>query len=419
MTVSRKAVFAATLGLSLQVAVIAQQPNDVAETLLKNRGVRSALEAARRNEAQTIEDQIRFCEVPAPTFKEAARAEALRRVFAEIGLRNVRVDAAGNVRGDRPGAAPRPHLMIAAHLDTVFPDDTNVKVTRAGAVLRGPGIGDNCRGLALLVAIVRALDQGGVQTPGSITLVGNVAEEGLGDLRGVKALFEDRVNPPIDRFLSIDGGGLHVTNVAVGSRRYHVTFKGPGGHSFGAFGLPNPAHALGRAAAKIADLQVSSQPRTTFNIGRIGGGTSINSIPFEAWMEVDLRSSDRGELAALEARFQGAVDSAVTEENARWGRLGVVTATKELVGDRPAGSTPSASGIVQTALAVGRALGLGIGLSEGSTDSNIPMSLKIPAITIGGGGRGSDAHTLTEAFDTTDSWQGTQNAVLLAVALAQ
>jgi tripeptide aminopeptidase len=405
--------------LAMPVAMGAQQPDAVVQTLLENAGVKTALTAARNGESQTIEDQIRFCEVPAPPFKESARADLLRREFSRLGLRNVRIDKVGNVHGERPGAAPRPHLVIAAHLDTVFDQETDIKITRTGSVLRGLGIGDNCRGLAVLVAIARALDRGRVQTPGTITFVANVGEEGLGDLRGVKALFAEAGSNPIDRFVSIDGGGLNLTHIAVGSHRYRVTFKGPGGHSFGAFGLPNPAHALGRAMSKVSDIQVPSEPKTTFNIGRVGGGTSVNSIPFEAWMEVDLRSSDRAALAALDARFQAAVDLAVVEENARWGRQGVVTVTKELVGDRPAGSTPLAAPIVQTAQAVGRALGFSFALGEGSTDSNIPMSLKIAAITIGAGGRGIDPHTLTEAFDTTDSWKGTQNAVLLAIALAQ
>ena len=414
----RSTLIAAVTGSALLLPVSAQQADSV-ESLLENRTVRSALDGVRSGETQTIDDQVRFCEVPAPPFKEAARGELLQRTFAQLGLRNVRVDGAGNVLGDRPGAASRPRLVVASHLDTVFPPETNVKVTRAAAVLRGPGISDNCRGLAVLVAVVRALDQGRVQTPGTITFVANVGEEGLGDLRGMKALFGETLKGQVDRFVSIDGGGLHITHIAVGSHRYRVTFKGPGGHSFGAFGLPNPAHALGRATAKIAEFQVPSRPRTTFNIGRIGGGTSVNAIPFEAWMEVDMRSSDRAALAALDAQFQAAVDSAVTEENARWGRPGVVTVTKELVGDRPAGSTPALSPIVQTAQAVGRALDLNLGLGEGSTDANIPMSSKIPAIAIGGGGRGSDAHSLSETYDTTDSWKGTQNAVLLVIALAQ
>ena len=386
---------------------------------MESAAVRSALQTAKDNEPQTIEQQIRFCEVPAPPFNETARGLVLKRAFEEAGLENVRVDRVGNVLGDRPGASSRPRTVIAAHLDTVFPEGTDVRVKRDGAVLRGPGIGDDCRGLAVLLAIVRALRQARVETPRTITFVANVGEEGLGDLRGVKELFSATLKDQIDRFVSIDGTGLSITNVAVGSHRYRVTFKGPGGHSFGAFGLANPANALGRAVAKIAEFEVPSVPRTTFNVGRIGGGTSVNSIPFESWMEVDMRSSDPAALAALDGKFQKAVDAAVAEENARWGKRQTITVVKDLVGDRPAGSTPASAPIVQTAQAVTRALGFETRMSEGSTDANVPMSLKIPAITISGGGRGSDAHAPSESFDTTDSWKGTQNAILLAIALAQ
>jgi tripeptide aminopeptidase len=232
-------------------------------------------------------------------------------------------------------------------------------------------------------------------------------------------LFNETMKGQVDRFVSIDGTGVSITNVAVGSHRYRVTFKGPGGHSFGAFGLANPIGAMGRAIAKISDLQVPREPKTTFNVGRVGGGTSVNAIPFEGWMEVDMRSSDPASLASVDANFHKAVDSAAAEENERWGKPRMITVTKDLVGDRPAGSTPEDAPIVQTALAVNRALGFAAALGEGSTDSNLPMSLKIPALTIGGGGRGTGAHALDEAFDATDSWQGTQRAVLLTIALAQ
>jgi tripeptide aminopeptidase len=408
----------AALGAAVAArAVQAQLPGRVA-ALAQQSEVKAALEHARTTETETIAEQIRFCEVPAPPFTEAARGKLLREAFTRAGLENVRTDAAGNVAGERRGASQRPHLMIAAHLDTVFPPETNVKVSRNGPVLRGPGIADNCRGLAVLVAIARALGAGGVRTAGSITFVANVGEEGLGDLRGVKALFT-RPPVPIDRFVSIDGGGINVSHIAVGSHRYRVTFKGPGGHSYGAFGLANPVGALGRAVARLSDVQVPAQPKTTFTIGRIGGGTSVNAIPFEAWMEVDMRSASAAALAALDARFQSAVDEAVADENRRWSRPGMITAVKDLVGDRPAGETAAGAPIVQTALAVGKALGLAPGLSEGSTDANLPISLKIPAITIGGGGAGSNGHALSESFDTTDSWKGTQNALLLAIALAQ
>jgi acetylornithine deacetylase/succinyl-diaminopimelate desuccinylase-like protein len=397
----------------------AQAADGTIRALAAEPRIRSALEAARASEPVTLEDQIRFCEVPAPPFKEAARGEVLRREFEAAGLQNVRVDAAGNVLGDLPGQAPRPRLVVAAHLDTVFPEGTDVSVSRSGNVLRGPGITDNCRGLSVLVRVARSLVTAGVRTPGSITFVANVGEEGLGDLRGMKALFGETMKDQIDRFVSIDGGGFHLTHVAVGSRRFRVTFKGPGGHSFGSFGLPNPIHALGRAVARIAELRVPTHPRTTFNVGRIGGGTSVNAIPYEAWMEVDMRSADAAALAALVEQFDRAVDQAAADENARWGRAGVVTVVKERVGDRPAGSTPIDAPIVQTARAVAAALGHAVVLGEGSTDANLPISLKIPAITVGAGGRGSEAHSLTESFDSSESWRGTQNAVLLTIALAQ
>jgi acetylornithine deacetylase/succinyl-diaminopimelate desuccinylase-like protein len=397
----------------------AQNATPSAGDLLKDPAVKAAVDAAKANEAQTIEDQIRFCEIPAPSFKEEVRGQELKRTFQQLGLLNVRVDKAGNVLGDYPGAAPHPHLVLAAHLDTVFPEGTDVKVKREGAVLKGPGIGDDCRGLAVMVQIVRQMKKANVKTPGSITFVANTGEEGLGDLRGVKELFKVTLKDQIDRFVSIDGTGVHVTNVAVGSHRYRVTFKGPGGHSFGAFGMANPMGAMGRAIAKIQEMQVPKQPKTTFNVGRVGGGTSVNSIPFDAWMEVDMRSSDPASLAAVDANFQKAVDTAVVEENQRWGSAKTITVTKELVGDRPAGSTPENAPIVRAGLAAATMLGFTTTLGEGSTDSNIPMSMTIPSITIGGGGRGRDAHALTESFDTTDAWQGTQHALLLTVALAQ
>jgi acetylornithine deacetylase/succinyl-diaminopimelate desuccinylase-like protein len=396
----------------------AAQSGSLAPTdLLRDPGVSAAIDAARLIEPQTIEDQVRFCEVPAPPFMERARGEVLRQAFQQAGLRNVRFDRVGNVLGDRPGLAPRPHVVLSAHQDTVFPEDTDVKVRRDGPILWGPGIGDDCRGLAVLVAIVKALRQASVQTAGSLTFVATVGEEGLGDLRGVKEFFATAMD--VDGFVGIDGTGLGVTNVGVGSHRYRITFKGPGGHSFAAFGLANPIDAMGRAIAKIAEFQVAKEPKTTFNVGRVGGGTSVNSIPADAWMEVDLRSFDASSLTTLDARLQRAVDTAVTEENDRWRSPGAITAIKERVGDRPAGSTPTGSPILRTTAAVHRALGLPFVLSESSTDANIPMSRHIPAITIGGGGRGADAHAVTESFDTTGSWIGTQRALLLTIALTQ
>ncbi len=412
-------VFAAIGLLVLLPATGAGQGVPNVAALARTPDVAAMLERARTEEPGLIEDQIRFCEVPAPPFGEAARGTVLKEAFERVGLARVRVDAAGNVLGDRPGTSARPRLVIAAHLDTVFPEGTDVTVHREGTRLAGPGVSDNCRGLALLVGIARAFARDNVRTPGSVTFVANVGEEGLGDLRGVKQLFTVTMKDEIDAFVSIDGAGLDIVYRAVGSHRYRVTFHGPGGHSFGAFGLANPAGALGRAIAKLQEMRVPSDPRTTFNVGRIGGGTSVNAIPAEAWMEIDLRSADPTALAALDARAQRAIDAAVREENARWGASPAITVARELVGDRPAGATPSDSRIVRTAVAVSEALGLPVRFAEGSTDANLPMSLGIPAITIGGGGRATGGHTLDEAFDPTDSWKGTERAVLLTLALAR
>ena len=387
--------------------------------LLADSTVRVAMEAARRNEPGTLELQSRLCEIPAPPFQEAVRGLELKRLFQELGLRDVRIDPAGNVIGVRPGKAARPNLVFAAHFDTVFPPGTNVKVTRQGATLKAPGVGDDCRGLAVMLAVIRALNEAQVETPGTITFVADVGEEGLGDLRGMKSLFFDSLKGQIDKFISVDGTGLGITHIGVGSNRYKVTFKGPGGHSYGAFGMANPIQAMGRAIAKIDALEVPLQPKTTFNVGRVGGGTSINAIPFEAWMEVDMRSSDPAVLKDLDTRFNAAIQQAVAEENTRWNHRGPVSASAELVGVRPAGETAKDSPIVQTAIAVSRAMRIEESLHEGSTDSNVPMNLKIPAITIGGGGAGTGAHSLNETFDSTDSWRGAQRALLLAVALAR
>ena len=410
----------AFIALTLLPLGAAAQNNaaDLGTRLLQDSAIKNAVAAIRAAEPQTLEDQVRLCEVEAPPFKETKRGVLFAQMLREAGLTNIRTDSVGNVLGELTGAQPRPHLVFAAHLDTVFPEGTDVAVKKDGPVMRGPGIGDDCRGLAVVLAVARTMVKNGIQTPGTITFVGNVGEEGLGDLRGVKYLFNEGMKGRIDRFVSIDGTGLGITNVAVGSLRYRVTFKGPGGHSFGAFGLSNPVHALGRAVATISNFDVPREPKTTFNVGRIGGGTSVNSIPFEAWMEVDMRSSDAASLQALDARFNKAVDDAVRDEDARWNQR-VLTVDKALVGNRPAGQTSSNSPIVQAAVSVTRALGLPVSLDEGSTDSNYPMSLGIPAITIDGGGRGTDAHALSEMFDSTDSWKGAERALLLAIALAQ
>ena len=387
-----------------------------AAELVSRPAVKTALAALKLAEPETIRDQIALCEIPAPPFGEAKRAERYRALLAEAGLKNVRIDAAGNVIGEHVGAEPGPVLVLAAHLDTVFPAGTEVKVERAGDVLKGPGIGDDCRGLAVNLAVARALAP--VATRGSVLVVGDVGEEGLGNLRGVRHLLTDELTSRPAHFVSVDASGYDLVNQEIGSNRYRVTFQGPGGHSYWAFGLPSAIHALGRAIDKVARFKVPARPKTTFTVGRIEGGTSVNAIARSAWMEVDLRSEDAAELARLDGMLRAAVTSALDEENAFWSSEKKLTVEVQPIGTRPVGAQDGRAPIVAATLAVDAALGLDSHVTSGSTDAGFPVSLGIPAIAVGGGGRWVGMHSLEESFDATDSYRGTQRVFLLTLALA-
>lgn len=414
-------IFHRQLGLALILScaptISTQTPVASPSSLASSPPVRRALDYLKTTEPEAINEQIKICEIPAPSFKEQPRAAYLKQRFTKLGLKNVRIDREGNVIGERPGASSGPTLVLAAHLDTVFPEGTDVKVKRDGALLKAPGIGDDSRGLTVILSVARALNEARIQTQGTIIFVANVGEEGLGDLRGVRHLFKEELKGRITHFISVDGTGLGITNGAVGSNRYRVTFSGPGGHSYGAFGLPNPIHALGRAIEKISRFQVPKQPKTTFNVGRIEGGTSVNSIAHTAWMEVDMRSESAAELAKIDAEFKRAVQSALDEENAFWAHEKKLTVEVKLVGERPTGKQAPDAPIAQAALAANAALGIKPELGASSTDSNIPISLGIPAITISGGGKGRGAHSLDESFETTDSYLGTQRALLTVLGI--
>jgi acetylornithine deacetylase/succinyl-diaminopimelate desuccinylase-like protein len=405
------------------LALLAAAPPAVAQRTTipaSNPRVRAALEAIKRDNAWTLDQQASICEIPAPPFKEATRAAEFRRRLEGLGLTGVRIDAEGNVIAERRGSGSGPTVMISGHLDTVFPEGTDVKVKRSGTTLTAPGIGDDCRGLAVLLAAAKAMSAAGVRTTGTVLFVGTVGEEGAGDLRGVRHLFTKEMPKKVDFFISVDGTGLDVTSRAVGSARYRVTYKGPGGHSYGAFGMPNPIHALGRAMAKVADIQVPASPKTTFNVGVISGGTSVNAIAATGTMDVDLRSESQAALDTLDARFRAAVAAALAEENARWPASRVrLTVQLDEIGKRPAAQQPDSAFIVRTAIAAGRQLGASPTTSASSTDANIAMSLGVPAITIDGGGRGTGAHSLSESYDDTDrGYLGPQWAVLIVAALA-
>ena len=397
----------------------AQQPAPVAIPNADPR-VRSALEQLRADDGWLIEQQISICEVEAPPFKEQRRAADFAARFRALGYANVRTDAEGNVIAERPGDPGEPVVVLAAHLDTVFPEGTDVRVTRGGDTLRGPGIGDDCRGLAVLLAVARTLDHAQVRTAGTILFVGTVGEEGAGNLRGVRHLVDVSLKDGMDYFISVDGAGLGTTSAAVGSNRYRVTYHGPGGHSYGAFGMPNPMHALGRAIALVSDIQVPAEPKTTFSVGVVRGGTSVNSISESASMDVDLRSESPAALAALDSAFMRAVGSALDAERARWPRSSVALNVKiDTIGIRPAATQSDTALIVRAALAAGRSLGFSSETGASSTDANLPMSRGIPAITIDGGGSGRGAHTLSESWIATpDAYLGPQWALLIILTLA-
>jgi tripeptide aminopeptidase len=379
--------------------------------------VEAALQLLLEREDETIREQIELCEVAAPPFQEGRRAQEYRRRMEAIGLERVRIDAEGNVVGELGGGGG-PGVVVSAHLDTVFPEGTEVRVRREGGVLFAPGIGDDCRGLAVVLAVARALVELGLRPPGTLYFVGTVGEEGEGNLRGVRHLVDVELAGRIDAFLSIDGPGLDLTVDAVGSHRYRATFSGQGGHSYGSFGIPNPVHALGRAIARIAALEVPPEPRTTFSVGVVEGGTSVNAIPASARLQVDLRSLDAAVLAELDAEVQAILREALREENERWEGAAPLTLEVESIGVRPAARQPADAPIVAAALEAARRLGFQPAPGASSTDANYPMSRGIPSLTLDAGGRGRGAHTLQESFDPAGSHHGTQWALLVALALA-
>lgn len=395
---------------------VQEKSQETFNQLLGEERIRQRLEWIREQEPQTIAEQIRLTEIPAPPFMEDNRAAYLLEQMQSRGLTETRIDQEGNVIGRWSGTGDGPMLVLSAHIDTVFPADTDVTVREREGRYHAPGISDDGRGLTVLLTVIEALTGSGLQTTGDIRFVGTVGEEGRGDLRGVKALFE--AHDDIDGFVSIDSSGLNsITTGATGSRRFEIRFSGPGGHSFGAFGMASAIHAMGRAITRIGDLEVPEEPKTTFTVGTVSGGTSVNSIAGDAVLALDMRSNAPEQLMALEERVKEVVREAVREENRRWDRPGEIDVEFVLIGDRPAGQTPSDHPLVQsTALAFNAAGSMLETLRRSSTDSNVPMSLGIPAVTIGGGGRASGAHSLNEWFEPLDSHRGPMAAWLLTLA---
>jgi acetylornithine deacetylase/succinyl-diaminopimelate desuccinylase-like protein len=383
----------------------------------------AACEAMRRDHPRLVEEVVRLTEIPAPPFGEKARSDAYLAMLSAHGLEEVEQDGIGNAMGLRRGFGNGDILVVAAHLDTVFPAGTDVRVRREGTKLFAPGVGDDTLSLAANLAFLRALDAAGIRTRHDILFVGDVGEEGVGDLRGIRHLFtEGRHRARIRAFLSVDSPDVsHVCNGAIGSRRWQVTFRGPGGHSFSAFGLVNPIYALAEAARAIAALAVPPRTGTTHCVSVIAGGTSINAIPDAASMQLDLRSGSPAALDAIEAAAMEAIDRAVAAENAaRSTRAGAITLEKRRIGNRPAGATPADSPIAEAAFAAVAAEGYAPVFEASSTDANIPMSLGIPALKIGAGGRGGRAHSLEEWIDLEpeESLRGMRTALATILAVA-
>ena len=401
----------------------AQASDGGAKAVIDSARFKQAAAFIRTDYDRFVRELIVLTEIPAPPFKEERRAKVYLEMLRQHGLRDAEMDAEGNVMGLRRGTGDGPMLAVVAHLDTVFPEGTDVKVRRDGTKLMAPGIGDDTRGLALLLAVIRAMDAGKLQTRGDILFVGNVGEEGAGDLRGVKHLLrQGRYKDRIKLFLAVDGGDqASIVRGGVGSKRYRVAFKGPGGHSYGAFGLVNPAYAMAAAMARFSDLQVPSAPKTTYNVGVVQGGTSVNSIPSEVAMDVDIRSESCAELKKVDGTFVSIVKSSVDDENrARSTREGSITADLKVIGERPCGQTAMDAPIVRTTAAVVEAFGLKPTYSFSSTDSNIPMSLGIPALTVGRGGPGGRAHSPDEWTDVEPKagMQAIEVALAIVVAVA-
>lgn len=417
-------ILAATT-MSSSPALSAQEPDPAYVTeigeLAARPDVSSAMERIVALDGWALETLIEITEIPAPPFMEEERATHFADLMRELGADSVWIDGEGNAVGLRRGVRGERTIAIGGHLDTVFPEGTDVTVRVRGDTLFAPGVGDDSRGLVIVLALLRVLEEEGIETEDDLLFVGTVGEEGLGDLRGMKYLFREGADP-IDTWIEIDGGGISGTvSMGLGSKRYRVTFEGEGGHSWGAFGEANPQHALGRAIhhfQNVADTLTRSGPRTSYNVGRIGGGTSVNSIPYEGWMEVDMRSVSPESLARIEAAFLAAMDRALEEENALRRGGAPLTVTKDKIGDRPSGEMDPEHPLVQRAMATAAHFGADPTLGRSSTNSNTPISLDVPAVTIGRGGIGANGHALDEYWVNVDGHVAIQRALLLTLATA-
>jgi tripeptide aminopeptidase len=397
--------------------------NARAQQLVGSPQFKAAVAAFDRDFDQFVNELIYLTEIPAPPFGEKMRGDAYAKLLKAAGLQDIEIDPEGNVMGLWRGRGAAPLLAVSAHLDTVFPADTNVTVKRVGTTLRAPGIGDDTRGLAFLLAAARAMRAGGITTPGDILFIGNVGEEGQGDLRGTRYIFnKGRWKDQIKRYISIDGRSNDmIVNGALGSIRYRVTFKGPGGHSWGAFGQVNPAFAMGNAINRLSRLVVPKQPKVSYNVGVVSGGTSVNSIPFEVAMEIDMRSVSPAELKKIDAQLKQLIDDAVAEENSvRATTFGKITAEMAMIGERPSGTMPTETPLLRQVAATMRAFDKVPIWETSSTDANIPISLGIPAFAMASqsANRGGRSHSLDEWTDVEKTGAVKDFSLALAIVLS-
>jgi tripeptide aminopeptidase len=385
----------------------------------QNSEVRSAMAWFSRNLAWINDQQARLTEIPAPSFQEGQRAAAVKALLSDAGL-NVQMDPAGNVVGELRGQTDKEVVVLSAHLDTVFPAGTNVKVRREGSRLFAPGISDNGTGLAGLVAIASAIHEAQIQPLRTIVFLANVGEEGEGNLRGMRT-FVEAYRPRLKAIIVLDGASTdYVTTMALASRRLEVVITGPGGHSWSDFGMPNPINALVRGAVRFINTKVPASPRTTFNLGQIEGGTSVNSIPFEAHLKVDVRSESEEELARLESALRECMAAGVRDEmEASRDRLrGKLEWKIELIGSRPGGELAADSPLLAALRAADAIVENESRIERSSTDANVPLSMGIDAISIGAGGSGGGAHSLQEWYDSAGRDLGLKRALLTLLGVS-
>ena len=381
--------------------------------LTANSQVRAALEWFAAHHAWIDDEQARLTEIPAPTFQEAERAAAVKVLLSAVGL-EVSTDKTGNVTGLLRGSSDKEVVILSAHLDTVFPADTDVKVHREMSRMTAPGISDNGAGLAALVAVARAIHEARIQPQRSILFVADVGEEGEGNLRGMRAVV-DAYRERLKAVIVLDGSSTdHVTVKALASRRVEVVINGPGGHSWSDFGIPNPINALIRGSVRFISTRVPSTPRTTFNIGQISGGTSVNSVPHDASLKVDLRSENEDELLRLESALRECVAAGVRDEMeaSRDRSKGKLEWKLNVLGSRPGGELASGSPLLEALRSADEFVGNESRQERASTDANIPLSVGIDAIAIGAGGNGGGAHSLQEWYESEGRETGLRRVLL-------